>query len=142
MTNRTHLWNPGYSFEIANHMKTLIVIGAGGFLGSISRYALSQAVQARFLSTFPFGTLTVNITGCFLIGVAFALSNRGNLGEEWRLFLVTGVLGGFTTFSAFSQETIALLRNGHAMPAFAYIFGSVAIGLVATYLGITLMKLL
>lgn len=123
-------------------MKILLVIGAGGFLGSITRYALSQAVQSRFLSSFPFGTLTVNVIGCFLIGVVYALTDRGSLGEEWRLFLATGILGGFTTFSAFSHETIAMLRDGQALEALAYVATSVLIGLAATYLGITLIKII
>jgi CrcB protein len=123
-------------------MKILLAIGAGSFVGGIARYLLSQAVQARFFSTFPYGTLTVNVIGCFLIGIVYALTDRGNLGEEWRMFLATGILGGFTTFSAFSHETVALLRDGQAMNALAYVAVSVVAGLIATYLGISLVKLI
>src|SRR6516164_6908843 len=93
-------------------MKLVIAIGAGSFIGGICRYLLSQFIQARFLSTFPFGTLSINIIGCFAIGLVFALSDRGNLTQEWRLIIATGVLGGFTTFSAFSNETFGMLRDG------------------------------
>ncbi|MFO7924602.1 MAG: fluoride efflux transporter CrcB [Bacteroidales bacterium] len=93
-------------------MKIILAIGTGSFIGGVLRYLLSQLVQTKFLSTFPFGTLTVNIIGCFLIGLVFGLTDRGNLTQEWRLFLATGVLGGFTTFSAFSIESLSLFRDG------------------------------
>jgi fluoride exporter len=90
-------------------MKIILAIGTGSFIGGVLRYLLSQFVQTKFLSTFPFGTLTVNIIGCFLIGLVFGLTDRGNLTQEWRLFLATGLLGGFTTFSAFSIESLSLV---------------------------------
>ncbi|MBL7852110.1 MAG: fluoride efflux transporter CrcB [Cyclobacteriaceae bacterium] len=123
-------------------MKMLLIIGAGSFLGGIARYGLSQVIQARLLSSFPYGTLTVNVIGCFFIGMVYALTDRGNLAEGWRLFLVTGILGGFTTFSAFSHETVAMLRDGQTVEALAYVAGSVIVGLAATFLGISLTKLL
>lgn len=123
-------------------MKLLLFIGVGSFLGGVTRYLASMAVQARFLSSFPFGTLTVNVIGCFFIGIVYALTDRGNLGEEWRLFLATGILGGFTTFSAFSLETVAMLRDGQVMNALGYVAVSVVAGLMATYLGISLVKLI
>src|SRR5438105_7416669 len=107
------------------NMKLILAIGLGSFIGGISRYILSQLMQNKFLSTFPFGTLGVNIIGCFLIGVVFALNERGNISMEWRLFLATGILGGFTTFSAFSNETVGMLRDGQYWYAFAYIATSV-----------------
>ena len=123
-------------------MKIILAIGIGSFIGGISRYMLSQLIQNKFLSTFPFGTLGVNILGCFLIGVVFGLNERSNMGMEWRLFLATGILGGFTTFSAFSNETVALLRDAQYWHAFAYIATSIIIGLLATFIGILLIKLL
>lgn len=123
-------------------MKLVLAIGAGSFIGGISRYLLSQFIQEKFLSTFPFGTLGVNILGCFLIGLVFGLSERGNLNPEWRLFLATGVIGGFTTFSAFSNETVALLRDGQLWYAFTYMLISVLAGLLATFIGISLIKLI
>ena len=123
-------------------MKLILAIGIGSCIGGICRYLLSQLIQNKFLSTFPFGTLGVNIIACFLIGVVFGLSDRGNLTMEWRLFLATGILGGFSTFSAFSNEIVALLRDGQLWQAFIYISCSVVIGLLATFIGISLIKLL
>jgi fluoride exporter len=123
-------------------MKILLAIGIGSFLGGIFRYLLSQFIQTKILSTFPFGTLGVNILGCLLIGVVFGLSDKGNLSQEWRLFLATGVLGGFTTFSAFSNETVNMLRDGQFWYAAAYILSSIFLGLVATFIGISFIKLI
>lgn len=117
-------------------------IGVGSFIGGICRYLLSQFVQTKFLSTFPFGTLGVNIVGCFLIGLVFGLSERGNINQEMRLFLATGVIGGFTTFSAFSNETFGLLRDGQLWYASVYIIASVFLGLAATFIGYSLLKLI
>jgi CrcB protein len=122
-------------------MKILFAIGTGSFIGGILRYLLSQFVQSKFLSAFPFGTLIVNIIGCFLIGMVFGLTDRGTLTPEWRLFLATGLIGGFTTFSAFSFETVGLLRDGQLLYASAYIVGTVIIGLLATFIGISIIKL-
>ncbi|MEP6513165.1 MAG: fluoride efflux transporter CrcB [Parafilimonas sp.] len=122
-------------------MKIILAIGTGSFIGGIFRYLISQVIQNKFSTTFPFGTLGVNIIGCFLIGFVFALSDRGNLTQEWRLFLATGILGGFTTFSAFSNETVGLLRDGQFLYAAAYIFSSILFGLIATFAGIFLINL-
>lgn len=123
-------------------MKLILVIGLGSFIGGISRYLLSLFIQNKFLSAYPFGTLSVNIIGCFLIGLVFGLSDRGNISMEWRLFLATGVLGGFTTFSAFSNETVGMLRDGQVWQSFTYILCSVCIGLLATFTGISIIKYL
>ena len=93
-------------------MRILLLIGTGSFIGGVLRYLLSQFIQTKFLSAFPFGTLGVNIIGCFTIGLVFALSERTNMSPEMRLFLATGICGGFTTFSAFSNETFSLMRDG------------------------------
>jgi fluoride exporter len=123
-------------------MKMIVAIGIGSCIGGMARYLLSQLIQNKFHSSFPFGTLGVNIIGCLLIGIVFGLSERGTLSIEWRFFLATGVLGGFTTFSAFSNETVSLLRDGQFGNAFAYVACSVLIGLLATFIGIWLIKLL
>ena len=122
-------------------MKIILAIGAGSFIGGVLRYLLSQLVQTKFLSTFPFGTLTVNLIGCFLIGLVFGLTDRGNLTQEWRLFLATGLLGGFTTFSALSIESLSLFRDGQFFYATAYIFSSVVVGIIATFIGFAIIKL-
>jgi fluoride exporter len=123
-------------------MKIIIVIGIGSCIGGISRYLLSGFIQNKFLSAFPYGTLAVNIIGCLLIGIVFGLSERTNIALEWRLFLATGVLGGFTTFSALSNETVSLLRDGQLWHAFIYLACSIVIGLLATFTGISLIKFL
>ena len=123
-------------------MKTLLVIGTGGFIGTIFRYSFSQFIQTRVLSTFPFGTLGVNLLGCLVIGLVFDLSERTNMNPEWLLFLATGICGGFTTFSAFSNETFSLLRDGQVWYASVYIIASVLLGVLATFTGYSILKLI
>src|ERR1700678_4281406 len=93
-------------------IKSVALIGFGGAAGSILRYFLSQRIQSGVSTVFPYGTLAVNISGCFLIGIIFGLSERFNITPEWRLLLATGVCGGYTTFSTFSNESVAMLREG------------------------------
>ena len=122
--------------------KILLIIGSGSFFGGILRYLISYYLQEKFLTSFPLGTLTVNIIGCFLIGVIFGLSDSRNLFTyEIRIFLSIGFCGGFTTFSTFSNETIALLRDGEFFYAITYIFISLFICLLSTYLGIIITKI-
>ena len=91
--------------------KTILLVGVGSFIGGISRYLVNVFVQKLYLTSFPLGTFLVNITGCLLIGIFFGLSEKGNLLKpEWLIFLTTGVCGGFTTFSSFSYESLALLK--------------------------------
>ena len=123
-------------------MRILLLIGTGSFIGGVLRYAFSQFIQTKFLSSFPFGTLGVNIIGCFAIGIVFALSEKTNLSPEMRLFLATGICGGFTTFSAFSNETFSLMRDGQLFYASAYITSSVLFGLLATFIGYSILKLI
>jgi CrcB protein len=123
-------------------MKIILAVGLGSFIGGISRYLISLFIQNKFLSTFPYGTLCVNILGCFLIGVIYGLSDRGNVSPTWRLFLATGIMGGFTTFSSFSNETVSMLRDAEYVPAFSYVTFSIIFGLAATFGGISLIKYL
>lgn len=122
-------------------MKLVLLVGVGSFIGGTLRYLATQFIQNKFLSSFPYGTLGVNIAGCFLIGLVFGLSEKTNLSAEWRLFLAAGFCGGFTTFSAFSNETLALLRDGQFWSAAVYVIASVFFGLLATFTGISLFKL-
>jgi CrcB protein len=137
-------WKPElqmFSVVLSSPVQLLLIIGAGSFFGGVARYLLSQFIQDRFLSAFPFGTLTVNVIGCFLVGLVFGLSEKTSLPGEWRMFLTTGFVGGFTTFSAFSLETMSLFRDAQYVHAALYVGVSVLLGLSATYLGLTLLKL-
>lgn len=124
-------------------LKILLAIGSGSFLGGISRYLISRAIQNNMASAFPFGTMWVNILGCFLLGLLFGLSDRGNLSNnELRLFLTVGFCGGFTTFSTFSGENMAMLRDGSFLYFTLYAGLSVFLGLAATFGGHALTKIL
>ena len=125
-------------------LEILGIIGVGGFIGSICRYLLSGAIQSKLFNTidsgFPFGTLGVNILGCFIIGILYGYTLKNSMTFEWRVFLFTGICGGFTTFSAFSIEMIRMMRDGNMLNAFSYISSSIILGLGATWSGILLMK--
>jgi CrcB protein len=121
-------------------MKLILAIGVGSFIGGVFRYLLSILIQSKTATGFPLGTLTVNMIGCFFIGIVFGFFDKGTMSHEWKLFLATGVIGGFTTFSAFSMETFALFREGHTGYAFLYIVASVLLGLLATYGAYLLVK--
>ena len=117
-------------------MVKLLLVGAGSFLGGIARYALSGLVQRWAGAGFPWGTLAVNVTGCFAIGAVLRLvEDRAMLGPDARVFLVVGILGGFTTFSAFGWETFELLRANQPGLALINAAGSVTAGLAAVWLG-------
>ena len=121
-------------------MRLLLLIGSGSFIGGILRYLTSIFIQNKFPLAFPFGTFVVNIIGCFFIGILFGMTERASISFETRLFLATGICGGFTTFSAFSQETFSLLHEGQIAYALIYIFSSVAISLLATFAGVSVLK--
>jgi CrcB protein len=113
--------------------------GSGGFIGAIFRYGLSGFVQRSApLSGFPYGTLAVNMAGCLLIGVVVGLvDSRQLFGPEARLFLLIGVLGGFTTYSTFGVETFALLRDGDFLRALVNVGIHVVLGLALVWAGYT-----
>ena len=121
-------------------MKLILAIGAGSFIGGVFRYLLSLLIQTKTTTHFPLGTLIVNIIGCFFIGIVFGIFDKGAMTNEWKLFLATGVIGGFTTFSAFSQETLTLFREGNVGYALLYISASIILGLLATYIAYLLVK--
>ena len=125
-------------------MVRILLVGAGGFLGSVLRYLASGAVQsvARY-QHFPWGTMAVNAAGCLLIGFLTGLAEtRHVLTQEQRLFLITGFLGGFTTFSAFGFESYFLVRVGETALAAANVCGEVALGLAGVWAGHQLAALL
>ena len=123
-------------------MKIILAIGAGSFIGGSLRYLISTLLQNKFQITFPLGTSVVNIIGCFLIGLLYAMAAKTNMTPEFKLFLGSGVLGGFTTFSAFSLETVTMLHTGYYYSAILYILTSVILGIFATISGVYLLKLL
>jgi fluoride exporter len=123
-------------------IKTLLFVGTGGFLGSISRYLVSRIIQNNFPSAFPYGTFFVNLTGCFLIGLIYGISEKSTLlTPGWRLFLAVGFCGGFTTFSTFANENLALLRDGEFFNFFLYTGLSVLLGITATFIGVLITKI-
>ena len=124
-------------------LRTLLLVGAGGFLGSVSRFLASRFFQSNIQSVFPLGTFIVNITGCFLIGLIYGLSERSaTFDAGWKLFLTAGFCGGFTTFSTFANENLALLRDGAFFHFFLYTGLSIFLGIAATFIGILITKLL
>ncbi|HLP16454.1 MAG TPA: fluoride efflux transporter CrcB [Bacteroidota bacterium] len=124
-------------------MGNFLVVFLGGGIGAAARYWLSGAIARSSASGFPFGTVTVNIIGCFLIGFLMTAFEERFLVSPWlRLFLTIGILGGFTTFSTFSFETIAMMKDAEYFYAFVNILFSVATCLIATYAGSALGKLI
>jgi CrcB protein len=126
-------------------MQQLIIvtlIALGGALGSVLRFLLGKQIQISSNSSFPFGILAVNVIGSFAIGLlATLIIDRFKLDPIWRYTLLVGLLGGFTTFSSFSLDTIDLLRNSMYLQAILYISSSVILSLIATWLGILLANL-
>ena len=121
--------------------QVLLVVAGGGF-GSAARYLLTQAITARFGTAFPWGTLAVNGAGSLLIGLVAALADDARLiGVSPRLFLITGVLGGFTTFSAFSLETVRLAESGAAARALLNVGTSVGICCGAAAIGLAIGRM-
>jgi fluoride exporter len=124
-------------------MKIWALIFIGGGIGSLCRYLLSKWIQGTFVSAFPYGTFIVNLTGCFLIGFFVFYFTEARFGADsmtWRLFLVTGLCGGYTTFSSFSLENVQLIQNQQVLIFLAYTFASLTLGFLGTFCGIMLAK--
>jgi fluoride exporter len=123
-------------------IKTILLIGSGGFIGSVSRYLASRFVQNQFPSAFPYGTFFVNFTGCFLLGLFYGLSEKSPIFTPgWKMFLTVGFCGGFTTFSTFANENLAMLRDGDFFHFIIYTGLSVFLGIAATFLGVVITKI-
>ncbi|MDQ3315131.1 MAG: fluoride efflux transporter CrcB [Verrucomicrobiota bacterium] len=123
-------------------MKHTLIVGLGGFIGSICRYKLGGIVLHHSAAwRFPLSTFAVNVLGCFVIGALAALAEHRDLfSADTRLFLLTGLLGGFTTFSAFGYEGVFLLRRGEIAVAATYAVLSVICGFAAVWLGFKLLS--
>jgi fluoride exporter len=116
-------------------------IGVGAFLGANLRYLLQNWAAARWGPDFPYGTLIINVSGSFILGFFITLvTQRVSVSPEWRAFVAVGLLGGFTTFSSFSVETLNLLQTGRWLPATLYLAGNVCLGLLGAYLGVILAR--
>jgi len=124
-------------------MNQILAIAAGGAVGSVLRYAVSTGVYSMFGRGFPYGTLAVNVIGSFLMGLLFVLMvERLDMSAVWRMAVLVGFLGAFTTFSTFSIETVNLLQGGDFMRAMLNIAISVVFCLVATWVGFRLGRLI
>ena len=117
-----------------------VLIGVGGGVGALARHLMQQYVQGRWPLAWPVGTGAVNALGCLLAGLFLGLLERYALGVGWRLLLITGVCGGFTTFSAFALENVALLRAGQVGLAALYAGGSVGAGVLLAAAGYWLAR--
>lgn len=122
-------------------VKNFLAVFFCGGVGSMLRYGVQLLLNERILfGRFPWATFTVNIVGCFLIGLFYALTAKFNIHESVRLLLTAGLCGGFTTFSTFSNDSVSLLRQGDALLCIAYIGLSVLFGIAACILGASLFK--
>ena len=121
-------------------LKNVLAVGFGSALGGIARYGIAVALK-NLCGAFPWGTLCVNALGCFLLGLLWGWFGRhGNTDGAWALFLSVGFCGGFTTFSTFSKEALALLQSGAWTAFVLYLIGSVVVGLVMMLLAYSLAK--
>lgn len=124
-------------------VKSILIVGLGGFLGTVSRFLISRYFQFHYVSVFPWGTFTVNIIGSFLIGIFFGISEKGNfMSPEWRVFLTVGLCGGFTTFSSLSNDAFILLQGKEFLRFATYSGLSFLLGLFAVFLGRLIIKII
>ncbi len=116
-------------------MTKILAVALGGAIGSVGRYLTSLAVESFSSTRFPYETLTANLVGCFLIGLLWGYFERMSISNEFRLFLFTGVLGGYTTFSTFARENIQFFKAGEPFSALGYILVSNIVGLTLVVAG-------
>ena len=121
-------------------LKTILAVGAGSFLGGVGRYLVSLAMKG-VNKGFPWATWTVNLVGCFLIGLLWGVFGKnGTEGGNWALFLTVGFCGGFTTFSTFSKEALVMLQSGNFWGFAGYVAVSVVVGIALVALGYFLVR--
>ncbi|MCD4709731.1 MAG: fluoride efflux transporter CrcB [Bacteroidales bacterium] len=124
-------------------LKQILLIGTGGFVGSVARFLVSRLNTRIEWFSIPIGTLTVNVLGSLLIGFLIGISEKSPiLTVEWRMFLMVGLCGGFTTFSSFTGENLVLMKNGQILPLLLYTALSIFLGFIAVYLGYISTKLM
>lgn len=124
-------------------MKLVLAIAAGGAIGAVGRHYVGVYALKWLGTAFPYGTLVVNVVGSFLMGVLVAsMTVKWNVGNELRAFLTVGLLGGFTTFSAFSSDFATLMERGETVLAAGYVIVSVALALAGMFAGMSLMRVL
>ncbi len=124
-------------------VKNIFLIGLGGFIGSVMRYFVSLLNLSLHFFSIPVGTFIVNVAGCFIIGALTGIAEKSTmLSAEWRLFLMVGLCGGFTTFSTFANENLTMLHNGQFFSLILYTGLSIFIGFLAVWLGYALTNLL
>ncbi|WP_319481065.1 fluoride efflux transporter CrcB [uncultured Draconibacterium sp.] len=122
-------------------LRTILIVGSGGFIGSVLRYLVQLFVEKGMSTTFPWGTFVANMAGSFIIGIVFALAQKGNLlNAEWRMFLAVGFCGGFTTFSSFAYNNLTMLKEQTYGQFILNVGGSLFFGLLAVYLGMILVR--
>lgn len=122
-------------------LKSLLFVGVGSFFGGVLRYSASMLMKGLCGQGFPWGTLFVNLVGCFAFGVIFALFGKyGSTNSSWCLLLTTGVCGGFTTFSTFSHESVQMFQNGNFGGFVAYVVTSLIAGFLLLALGYLIFK--
>ncbi|TWF54200.1 fluoride efflux transporter CrcB [Neorhizobium alkalisoli] len=120
-------------------MTNVVLVAVGGAIGSVFRYLVGVWAVRLFGPSFPWGTFAVNVIGSFFIGLMVEMiARRFNASAEMRVFIVTGIIGGFTTWSSFTLDTMVLLERGAALPAFAYLAGSLVISFAAIFAGLAL----
>lgn len=122
-------------------LKSILLVGVGSFFGGALRYAVSMFMKGVCGNAFPWGTLLVNLVGCFVFGVIFALFGKyGSTNNGWCLLLTTGVCGGFTTFSTFANESMLMLQNGNWGGFVGYVTTSLVVGFALVALGYWIVK--
>lgn len=124
-------------------LKTILIVGFGGFIGTIARFLTSRYFQENIASVFPWSTFTINIIGSLLIGIFYGISEKGDfMSSDVRLFLTVGICGGFTTFSTFSNDAFLLLKQEEWLRFAFYSSMSFFLGLLAVYVGRFIIKLI
>jgi CrcB protein len=124
-------------------LKSILIVGFGGFIGTVARFLTSRYFQENIASVFPWSTFTINIIGSLLIGIFYGISEKGDfMSPDVRLFLTVGICGGFTTFSTFSNDAFLLLRQDEWLRFAFYTSMSFFLGLVAVYFGRIIIKLI